>query len=491
MMETLTMATIDEEIRSSDEAQNFTAVLPEELLVEIFSYLSFEDLINSVQFVSSHWREVSYDPHLWRERVYYPKQQDTDKQIIEILKKTPKLRIFIADQRPVHSSVLYTLIDNCSDLRTLILCRHQKLSFRLIKKLVQQCPNIEQLFLPNRILNEAKLAQAIGQFSKLRNLSGVVLVDPRTSAFLKPIADGCPNLQHVDLTSMVCTFSDLSYLLYKKREKLHTLGLKLFSKEGKCTLPLLAHCQALKTLHLDSYGSLMVDVGFDSLQNLSTLTTLCLQYLEGTDLNIILKLFENMAMSQLIELSIMYYENYEDRLADVIITNCPRLRRFQLVQCTNLSDQSLENFCHLRDLQSVHLDTTDITSIGIEYLSNCRELRTLALVCCEKLQESSMALMVNFENLQELTLDYCNIKGLPLDLIPSKLKHLQLLSIRCCLNKDREAVKQLLKEMPHLIVTDGMNECEQEMIGFRHEMSGDSNLGFMIEDAPYFYEILN
>ncbi|KAK7872166.1 hypothetical protein R5R35_001731 [Gryllus longicercus] len=428
--------------------------LPDEILVEIFSYLTFEELVHSVQYVTSRWQEVTHDAQLWRHLAYSPSWRESDGQIASVLQQTPKLQTLILSQRGVRSTVLNTFMESCPNLKRLEFNNYQRLSTSLLERIVQKCPNIEHLSIPNGVLSRKDQAEIIGQFTNLRVLDVGGWADPDNPVFLRPLAEGCPALQSIDLKDKMHTNDDLEYLLQKKKNQLHTLCVRWSSEEGKCTLPLLPICQTLKTLHVDSYCDTNIEAGFESLRSLKTVTSLTLCFLNNANINYVISIFNKKAMMQLVELHISYYENYEDRLAEVIVKNCPRLKHLCIKECSSLTDDSVENFHTLKDLQKVNLYGSNITDKGVVHISKCKHLKYLNLKCCIKLSEKSMELITRFTELQVLKLDFCDISGLPIGLIPSRLKNLRLFSVNYCKNVDQEALKQLKEQMPHLCIYD-------------------------------------
>lgn len=428
--------------------------LPDEILVEIFSYLTFGELVFSVQYVSCRWQEVTHDAQLWRTLVYVPSWRDSDDQIASVLQQTPKLQTLILSQRGVRSTVLNTFMECCPNLKRLEFNHYQRLSTNLLERIVQKCPNIEHLSVPNGALTRIDHAEIIGRFVNLRILEVGGWADPDNPVYLKPLADGCPMLQSIDLKDKMHAIDDFEYLLQKKKNQLHTLCVRWSSEEGKCTLPFLPICETLKTLHVDSYSDTNIQAGFESLRSLKTVTSLTLCFLNNANINYVINIFNKKAMMQLAELYISYYENYEDRLADVIVKNCPKLKHLCIKECSSLTDDSVENFHTLTELQKVNLYGSNITDEGVAHISKCKNLKHLNLKCCIKLSAKSMELVTKFPDLQVLKLDFCDIGGLPINEISTRLKKLTLFSVNYCKNVDQDALKDLKEQMPHLCVYD-------------------------------------
>ncbi|XP_067004801.1 F-box/LRR-repeat protein fbxl-1 [Anabrus simplex] len=428
--------------------------LPNDVLVEILSYVSFNDLIHSVQHVCTRWREVSGDIMLWRNRVYSPAYGESDVNIAGVLEQTPKLRTLIINERGVRSMVLRALAQHCPHLRKLIFFEHQRLSVKFLKVLVSKCPNIESLSIPHMESSNLTKMKVIGRFSNLKDVCLGGWADREKPVVLKPLADGCPSLQRLDLKGKMVMYDDFAYFLLKKKDQLESLDIKWGSADWKCLIPPLTLCTRLRKLLIIDYSHLNIEAGFQALGSLHFITSLTLNYVNDADINCVTSVFKKNGLKQLEELRIIGYDSYDDRLADVIVKNCSKLKLLFLKDCFNLSDQSVKNFHLLHHLESVNLSSAGITDAGVASLTKCTKLKYLSLKHCGFLTETSMKLMIEFSNLRILKLDSCNIKGLPINLFSSHLPCLTLFSINFCRNIDQEALALLKTKKPQLVVYD-------------------------------------
>ncbi|GLG98271.1 hypothetical protein R5R35_007981 [Gryllus longicercus] len=426
--------------------------LSEELLLEIFSYLSLNDVVFSIQFVNIRWRRISYDYELWKNRTYCPLAIESDEVVEKTLKMIPKLSNLVLDKRPYLSEVLETLVNNCLDIRRLEFNNYQMIPTKLLKKLVRQCPKIEFLHLPCRVLDSYDHSTAIGKLERLKTLKVGGWSALECPARLRPLADGCPSLEQIELVEIYCGIDDLQYLFLKKRESLRTITIRWCYDEGICVLPLLLVCTALKTLNVVCFYDIEADVGFSALKMLNNITSLSLLDFDNANIKDVISIFDNQNMVNLIELTIIHYENYENQLAKVIVNNCPNLKKLFINECNSMSDESIEDFYKLENLQYVELRSSAITDISVTCLNKCKKLIHLSLENCFLLSEEGMQNIIDFHNLQVLKLDSCDLKGLFWSQIPLKLKRLRYLSINFCQHVDENEVKQLKKEMPQLTV---------------------------------------
>ncbi|XP_067014256.2 F-box/LRR-repeat protein 7 isoform X2 [Anabrus simplex] len=457
-------------------------VLPDEVLVEIFSHVPFKDMVFSVQRVCTRWRDVSRDIMLWKSIIYCPNYRESDNEIADILRRIPNLRILVLD-RAVQAVVLNAFMQNCPNISSLELSGNQKISTKLLKNILMKYSSLDQLGLPSSVLSKLELVQIIGQFNHLKTLifSGWSFEDEPMDLLLRPIADGCPALECVDIRGKLVMYDELAYLIEKKGPQLHNLCMRWCSQDRKCNLPLLSKCTALKSLHIDSYCEIGVEEGFKALQRLKTVTSLTFFVLHNAQVSSVMSIFSHGSMSQLQEFTMSYFLNYEDKLTETIIRHCPQLKLLCIEQCPRLTDRSVENLHLLTELQTVSLSGAAITDTSIMYLRKCQNLRSLSLKYCMKLTEESMKQMANFSNLRTLNLDYCVVGGLPLHLISTHMKQLTLLSIRNCPEVDKEAVAELRKKMPHLTVNDEVHfglgvEDDWEIVGSLYPSAEDDDV---------------
>ncbi|PNF20286.1 hypothetical protein B7P43_G14390 [Cryptotermes secundus] len=68
---------------------------PDEILLEIFSNCSVQDLVLSVQHVNKRWKAVSQDPKLWKDLVFRPAKGTNDELIRRVVEQAPLLRYLV------------------------------------------------------------------------------------------------------------------------------------------------------------------------------------------------------------------------------------------------------------------------------------------------------------------------------------------------------------------------------------------------------------
>ncbi|XP_066994855.2 F-box and leucine-rich repeat protein 13 [Anabrus simplex] len=482
--------------------------LPDDVLVEIFSYLTFSDLIQSAQKVCERWRFVAQYSELWRTLCYAPHGKETDDHIAIVLQQTPKLEILSLKLRPVGHSVLYGALNYCPKLKRVEFSGRQRLNAKFLRNMLQKCPSIEYLHLPNEVLNKMQCSEVIACFANLKTLVVGKYGHWDYPAVLKPLGDGCPALQHLDLVKEMHTHNDLGYFLEKKKDQLVSLAVGWTSADWMNTIPLLVVCRALKTLHVDSYYDSFVsdtqDIEitpyFEPFSRLITVTSLTLSELHNVELDDLISIFSNKAMSQLTELRIIHYDQYQDEVGKVIIDNCPNIKLLHFNQCYDLSDKTVESLYTLMELENLSLVFSELlTDCGMLDIIKCDKLKYLDLGSCNKLEECTMKLIMTLKNLRVLKLSCCDVKGLPFHMFPSCLKHLSFLDLKYSVNVDQKSLLELKVMMPSLFIEDSdcvfvdelgreFRKRETSTTNFQHRVL--PTIDMSLSDAPFLVRLL-
>jgi hypothetical protein len=120
---------------------------PDELLLEIFSYCSVQDLVLSIQHVNKRWKEVSQDPKLWKDLVFRPARGTNDELIRRVLEQAPLLRCLVLSHEIDAPLLIESLCKGCRDIQKLQFSSSQKLATSVLQKLRGHFPDIECLVL--------------------------------------------------------------------------------------------------------------------------------------------------------------------------------------------------------------------------------------------------------------------------------------------------------------------------------------------------------
>ncbi|XP_047004012.1 dynein regulatory complex subunit 6-like isoform X2 [Schistocerca americana] len=427
--------------------------LPNEILLQIFFYLSVEDIALNVQFVCSRWSEVCSNDVLWKNSCLSVEGSASIQYVVSLLKKVPKLQCFCIWFRS-SGEVLNRLAEFCKDLRKLDFCVPQlELPYEAFKNLVSECPKLEEITIPGSALVREELAELVGQWEYLNDIYLIGRSDKPIA--LKYLAEGCPALQHLHMRYVVCSFTELEYFLEKKKNKLLSLSISPLTQDGRCVIPLLDICKdRLEKLQLeDSKYCYIESHNFGIIKTLKNLKALSIKIPRGVRTDVMSDIFEEKALSQLQELELNNYAEINDTLVNTICSNCPNLLRLALRYSTRISDDAMRNLHKCKNLEDLDLYyCTELTDVAVDFVLKCSKLKYLNLGFC-KLTEKSLTRLIVLTELRELILDAINVASLPLQVFPQHLTNLRELKLDYCMNIDNEALAILCAEMPHLRVS--------------------------------------
>ncbi|XP_067014834.2 F-box/LRR-repeat protein fbxl-1 [Anabrus simplex] len=441
------------------EAPAIAETLPTEILERIFSYSTHEDVVLSIQNVCSRWRQVAQNSCLWEHLEYSPDRSMSWKKIVEILKISPKLQKLIIKQG--DDSVLQAITDNCAELRKLELNWDRYLGVNFIEDLREKCQKIEYLHIGNKVLENSRMCKAVGNFTNLKVLIVNGLHARRVPINIKPIA-GCMKLEHFEFQAYDFKMKDLHYLLFMRKDTLHTLGVCCCSKSGECVLPAVATCK-LKSLTLFDYWECRKnEEKIKYFGHLKTVRALTIEGLCDKTSDRIEKIFENGNMSQLRDLRLYVSRYFDDCITDVVSSNCPLLQTLTLDNCREMSDASLKNFHNFKELNSLTISGMNaVTNAGIFHLQDLHNLNCLGIADC-RLSKQGYESMLGLSTLRELRLWRQDLAEFPWNLIPRQMKYLRCLGIYNCRNVDMCAIEKL-KRLPALNVSYQEMEDMEDM----------------------------
>jgi hypothetical protein len=120
---------------------------PDEILLEIFSYCSVQDLVLSVQHVNRRWKDVSHDPKLWKDLVFRPAKGTDEELIRRVVEQAPMLKCLVLSHEIDAPLLIESLCKGCRDIRKLQFSSNQKVATSVIEKLHRHFPDIECLVL--------------------------------------------------------------------------------------------------------------------------------------------------------------------------------------------------------------------------------------------------------------------------------------------------------------------------------------------------------
>lgn len=467
--------------------------LPDELLLEIFSNLSIEDLALSAQHVNKHWKDVTQDDSLWKNQVFSPGYKMTDKEIARHLVNMPALKAFCPTRGTNTKNIIQTMCKYCRDIRRIeFTWLHQLSNFRL-KNIIKKYPHLEVLHIPlPKESDQLHCAIMVGQLRNLTTLNFTLkYVDEAEDGILEAIAEGCSGLLHLDLGYTKFQDHDVQYLLKRKGKQLLSFSVRRYISSVSHRL-LTDCCGNLQNLCYENDNHEFPSTYTQFLSKLSKLHSLKLTYFD------IPNIFKNQALSKLIKLDI-FPCTVDNMTVTGILMNCPHLRSLSLggegisddgfqhigncknlehltVPCSSITDKSME-YVGAGCPRLKHLDIgncTGLTNKSTEYVcKGCQKLKYLDIQSCPEMTDAVLDNILRCRELEVLILSWnFQLLGTSLLLIPSNLINLTDLDVQGCVALDENCMQELQVMMPNLKITRSYTVNEEP----------DVNLG----DAAFF-----
>ncbi|XP_049946203.1 uncharacterized protein LOC126428312 isoform X3 [Schistocerca serialis cubense] len=464
--------------------------LPDEILVTIFSHVSFSDLLDVVQKVCHRWRRLSQEMELWADKDYHIgipshcnskncKGSVTELEAIQIFQNAPNL-CKACIWHDVSPRLFRTLSEKCRRLKELRLRSTQKPSYspsnrrvvrggerrygaagRMLKNLVERCSSLQMMRISDNLLRSEEFSEAV---SRLRNLR-VLRLDhdctEGTSAsqpcvLLRPLADGCPQLAEMDFGRSFANIDELRYFLNAKSNTLKSIRIKWTMGGTRSISPLLTVCAnslervQLYETHLDHTAVTEAFTALGSLKNLQELMiTLPDQLLPGTAA----LAFKNGGLPKLRVLHLHNGCKLDDDAVIAISHGCPALRELSIKYAENLSDTAFSQIYHLQHLEI--LDLSCCRGLGEALFPSLVGLPRLNKLRFENMDfvklQPGLSSILDLSGLHCLIFDYCRVTGVPFDKFPGKLVNLRELGVEGC-RGDPKAVDGLTEQIPNLKV---------------------------------------
>ncbi|XP_049770788.1 uncharacterized protein LOC126109776 isoform X2 [Schistocerca cancellata] len=395
--------------------------LPDEVLLMIFSHLSFSELIDVVRNVCHRWRRLYKVRKLWHNKEYHigvSKHCDSDscrcstneREMIRTFMNAPYLRKVHLWQG-VTSHVIYMLSARCFKLLELRLPHTQKLTHLMLDNLFEKCSQILKLRISYTLLSSEKCVKTLTHLKYLRVLdllarsreenSGSLVLPP---GVLRPLHDGCPRLARVDFGCLHVNISDLWNFLNAKRSTLEYIRVKWAMDRTSCVPPLLTVCaDKLQRLELYDYN-IARRVASEAFTALGSLKNLW-------------------------ELKISLNRKLPRGTAALAFT-------LDVSSCRGLTGAFFSHLTALPRLHTLRMEKMDFTKLQ----PGLNSILELSAVRC-------------------LRFDYSRLTGVPFDQFPGKLISLRELKIPGCVG-DPKATDGLAERMPGLQIC-GSIEAEQ------------------------------
>ncbi|PSN39331.1 hypothetical protein C0J52_13307 [Blattella germanica] len=428
--------------------------LPNEILLEVFSYLSLEDLAFSAQDVCVRWRDVCQDHKLWKNKDFCPSLQLNENEIIDHFQKMPALRSYRASN-VIPNRVIKSLCRYCKNIQKIDFHPAQVIKASILGEIVRTYPNIKSLALSlpfeNR-MEQLEIMKIIGNCRELTSLTLKGRVGETFKLILFPIVIGCPKLQHFHLL-YDNNIDDANILPLLEGKKHHLLSFSQRLYISREVSEKLSECTKLQ--YLDIVNDVSEDVSHLAIEPLMKLRTLKHFGLRNSSeklVDFLPNFFLSGSFSQLVnlDLSDTYFMN--DTLVNAVCKNCPHLKRLLLSGSQILQNEGLKFIGCCKQLEYLDVSMSmDLTDGGMEYVgAGCNNLQCLDISGCYKMTDRVIEHIVKCKQLRVLKFNYNDLTGSYFHLISSHLPRLLELHVESGKYLSRMFVDELHKKMPNL-----------------------------------------
>ncbi len=380
---------------SSGEARDDISSLPNAVAAKIFSYLDITDLARCSRVCRS-WKVITQSSSLWsrldlskathRPGYGYNREWVTDRVATHLLAKCRPYLVHLnlrgCDQ--ITGNTFYA-VRECRSLQDLNISECPAVNDDTVKMIAEGCGILLYL-----------------------NVSYTDVTD----ASLRDIGKSCRNLQYLNL-AFCPKFTDkgLSYLAH-----------------GKCSKRLvyidLSGCIQLTSLGFQNLADGCRELQILILEDMFTLDDLCLQEVTANCHNLKqVSLLGSTSITdeglktlstskKLQKLKVDSNQKISDATFKALGRGCGDLRHLYMVDCQNITDQSLKSLSHCRNLNVLNLaDCVRISDTGIRYIvdSSCGgKIRELNLTNCVRVGDIAIVnIHKRCHNLGYLSVCYC------------------------------------------------------------------------------------
>jgi hypothetical protein len=432
--------------------------LPNKILLQIFSYLCIKELSLCVRNVCTRWRTVSEDDEIWKDMEYFPAASTPEEEIISMLKNMPALRKF---RYRGSRNVIQKLSECCRKVINLI-TPNIKFNAALLKVTMDNLTELRGLHITISPTKDGlELTRIIGQSETLLNLSLFSSGgDSVTPGLLKPIADGCPNLNILRCETFNCSNSEICYLLQRKKHQFDTY--EHYGPLSADVLAALNECTNLKTI---CFTGIEFDGPFNRtppITNLNNLTTLEVACCRLPMLKVIpLTLFVN-TLSHLTGVRIIFASGSIDDLMNKILTKCPLLTVLHLEGNLELTCKGFRNIRYCTLLKSLDVSFCKyVDKKAMKYVAEgCPQLQHLD-VSGITISDSMFRQILRCRNLKSLFMWACDLSEINPHLIPTNISGLSYLYIGPHLQLRDDAMSKIKQQMPNLTIKVATSQADK------------------------------
>lgn len=325
--------------------------LPLEILVNIFRFLPFDDII-SAENVSAHWKDVISDSALWRciEIIHEYKKTNFQSFTEKILSHAQLIKYVTIRKIDQHSEISF-ILRTCTELEKiqLLMCRIDMDNLRQIETL----SNLTVLNIKNcyfHINNKSPQNTNIN-FNLLSNLKVLILSDFGLSDVNFDSLLLCRNMKHLGVQKIKnISQENVIKFLVKNKDALHTLGLYAGETCNDELLKHIAECRKIEKLTF-IISENFTDKGLMFLNKLN-ITHLTFWKNDVISERAFLEVFPK--WTNLEYLSVARVKNVTEKFLHLLASKCSKLEFFGAYKCPQLQSALSEEFLN-KVFPNIHL----------------------------------------------------------------------------------------------------------------------------------------
>ena len=384
--------------------QNWSTIedLPAELLFDIFTYLSVEDIVNNVRNTCQRWKEITEHEYFWNRVKFEPSSNMKPQEIMYYLGETPELKHVKFSSTSELKDVLEFMCNKCDCIESIVFGNKITLDGDKISKILQRYPCLEvfETFCPNFYM----------------------------------YLDNTKTLRKNDGNESMNSFPNTELPVTVKMLKLNANRLKYLYINNYITqsiVDLICNCENLINLFINNscmYKSSDLDVGL-VLARFRKLRSLQMRYFDSFKISNSVS-YDELKFYNLVKIEIVCGGKTVQKTLNSLLRSCPNLKHLNL-NGNGLKDEDISNIHLCKYLE--YLDVSENYNLGDMFLlplaEGCRELKYLDISQCREITDLFVLLLCQCSNLEILKIEGYQFTGEHFQLLPDLFPRLAELQV--------------------------------------------------------------
>ncbi|KAL8580999.1 hypothetical protein ACOMHN_048033 [Nucella lapillus] len=362
--------------------------VPDEVLLQVFSYLKPDELCRHVTGVCKCWRRLAYDHSLWKTLDVSGVRINGFQLCQVVLRTSGAIRILdMAGLERLNCAEMAVVAENCPQLTQLDVGFVDDFNCTMVHSVLTSCPLLEFLNLEGcrHANNEVMrvLAASAGPLLRRLNFSHCTLVDESLWLMMQHL----PGLTHLNIDGI----SWISELVVQHLATEYRGSLELWELDGNeltdSTIDAVSTCGQLKTLSI-SFCELLTDRSLTHLTRLQKLEKLCLRKGPSMTTAALQEFLCSPMLQNLTYLDLTECQQLEDTGVQAIAETCgQKLKTLYLSWCWDVTDTGMEHVAN-RCSKMVNMYLVGLHRLVAMWLSTAVETMTaLAFISFEQCNE--------------------------------------------------------------------------------------------------------